>query len=356
MKTTHIDTLYLSLDCELNEYYDILNILADTPSLGSSAGKHWYDLGYCRIGHSDWDMCQTSKNYPFTIQYTFEYLYQTSIIDDVTNLKLPFDLDINKYLVKRLDLNVTMIKKDNIMDMLFISKYFKKGNNYYDGAFNNETINLGLRRTGKTFRIYNKSKELNDKKNFIKCDMIKDKFGTLDNLYSIEVEVHRKYIISRTDSDGSLAEWTDVIDIAKTMLGSVQYCKNTPANKKNILNKHYNRVKFNNMTDYIDNINFIDIKKYKKNKINLLDTMMKVLDQYNNYDGEKLSKDELAKLIIDYDKIKSINERNNNKDILENQIRKDNILKSSYISKIDEKERLEKEGNEKFLKELQDMQ
>lgn len=297
-KTLHIDTLYLSYDCDFQSYLKAIDILPEKPFLYIRAGRHYYDFGFARVGWLDWEICQKSKNYPFVIEYNFEYLFQTDLLSDYTHIKLPFHDSFDNYLVKRLDYNCTFkTLNHNILQSIFVSPYFQKGHNWYDGKLRTETINLGKRSTGKTFRIYNKSKELSDKKNHIKNDMLKQKFGDLKNLYSLEVELHRKYILSRTKSKGRLSDFTQILDVAKILLGSVKYCEHTQKNIALIRSKNYDKIVFKYINTFIGSIDFVQVKQYEKSRENLLIAIENLLSQYNAYEGETLSHDELAKEI-----------------------------------------------------------
>lgn len=308
-KTLHIDTLYLSYNCDFQAYLNACEIIADKSLLYYRDGRQFYDFGFARVGWLDWEICQKSKNYPFVVEYNFEYLYQTDLINSIglKDLLLPFENDFKTYLIKRLDYNYTFKSPyKDILQSIFISPHFHKINNWSDGNLNIETVNLGKRSTGKTFRIYNKSKELSDKKNHIKNDMMKQKFGDLTNLYSLEVELHRKYIISRTGINGDLNDFDYILDLAKTLLASIRYCKNTPRNIALIRSKHYDRIKFIYLLDFIQNIEFLKVKKYDKSKDNLLKAIENILLQYNSYEGERLSMDDLADEILLREEIKEL--------------------------------------------------
>lgn len=297
-KHYHIDTLYLSYNCDFLAYKEALQIIAEKPLLYYRDGRHYYDFGYARVGHLDWEICQRSNNYPFVIEYNFNYLYQTDLIFCWQQIKLPFPNDFRTYLVKRMDYNCTFQTRDRtLLESLYVSPYFRKGSEFWGQNREVETIYLGMRKTGKTFRIYNKSKELEDKKNFIKCDMLRNVFGSTVNLYSLEVELLRKYIISRTNIDGSLADFYEIIKLARTLLGSIKYCKNTPKNLALIKSKNYNKIDFKYIDKYLSNIEFAKVKKYDKSKLNLLIAIDRMLEQYNDYDGEVIHPADLGKEI-----------------------------------------------------------
>lgn len=310
-KTLHIDTLYLSYNCDFSAYLEALEIIAEKKHLYYRDGRQFYDFGYARVGWLDWEICQKSKNYPFVIEYNFEYLYQNDLINNIDSISLPFHDDLsldrfqdiaNIYLIKRLDYNCTFhtMHKD-ILQSLFVSKHFKKGHDWWGTDREVETINLGMRRTGKTFRLYNKSKELSDKKNFIKSDMLKQVFGTKKNLYSLEVEVHRKYIISKLKNNGSLLYWHSVVDLCITLLGSVKYCKNTRKNLALIRSKNYDKIDFTYIHKFIGAIpEYKKAKKYEKSTQNLLIAIEGMLEQFNSYGGLELTPEDLSYELENY--------------------------------------------------------
>lgn len=302
-KTLHIDTLYLSYNCDYSAYLEALEIIADKNLLFYRDGRQFYDFGYCRVGVLDWDISLRSNNYPFAIEYNFEYLYQTDLLGDWKQIKLPFESDLGNYLFKRLDYNITFQSEDcDLLNKVFVSPYFQKPWLSLDGQYNTETVNLGYRKTGKGFRFYNKTKELSDKKNFIKCDMLRNTFGSLDNLYTLEVEILRKYIISRTKSKGLLTEFPKIIDLAKHLLGSIKYCDWTEKNLKLMRSKNYNKIDFTFIEEYVGDIEFLPVKRYTQSTDNLLKVVDKLIAQFNSYDGANLSFDDLAKLVSMRDK------------------------------------------------------
>ena len=308
-KTLHIDTLYLSYDCDLSAYKNACEIIAEKTLLYYRDGRQYYDFGYARVGWLDWDIAERSGNYPFVIEYNFNYLYQADLINKWEKIKLPFSLNFNMYLVKRLDYNITFQSDRNILNSIFVSPHFRKGSNWWGTNRDTETVNLGLRKTGKTFRIYNKTKELSDKKDFIKADMLRDKFGSLDNLYSLEVELLRKYIISRVDTLGSLSDFEEILDIARTLLSSIKFCESNDKNLALIKSKNYNKVIFETIDSFVGEIEFKEVKKYKKSKLNLVLAIDKMLQQYNEYEGEVLTYSDLGREIGYIEAKKLINKK-----------------------------------------------
>ena len=306
-KYYHIDTLYLSYVCDYTEYNSIQNALASKTFLYYRDGRHWFDYGYCVVGILDWDVVLSSCNYPFTIEYKFEYLYTADLVDNHKSIKLPFNSSFDKYLIKRLDYNITFQSKSTIMDSLFVSQYFQKGNDWWGKGREYESRYLGKRTTGKVFRIYNKTIELQDHKNFIKQDMIKKVFGSLNDLYTIEVELLRKYIIGRTKTKGTLEDFEHVLDIAKTLLASVKYCDNTPSNISKLKNNNHKRIKYQTILNYVGDVEFLPVLKYDKSRFNMLSKIETILNSYNDYDGEKLSHRDLAKYIANFEDIKEHN-------------------------------------------------
>lgn len=296
----HVDTLYLYYKCTHSEYREALHNggFADVPMIGYGQGYDWYDFGIARIGVMDYDKAKIANTYSIVIQYNAVYL-MTIILDD---LKLFFSSDLTHYIIKRIDYSYTFNTAENHFDYindLCVSRYFRKQSVIIGSDRKIETLYLGLRRTGKVFRLYNKSKELTDKNNHEKKQILFHHFGTLDNLFVYEIELHRKYLRDRCGVN-SLADLDKVALIVYTLFSSLQFCTDNESNRKNLVNKHYDRINFN--VPFADNsktelFEFLPVKKYKKSKDFLISSLDGIIKQYNNKDGHVISPEEILSLL-----------------------------------------------------------
>jgi hypothetical protein len=315
---SHVDTLYLYYKCSHEVYKHALHFggFDEAPMIGFSKGYDWYDFDIARIGVMDYDKALASNTYPIVIQYNATYL-MTINVEDVHLFFLP---EKERYIIKRIDyaytFNTASIDFDFINDIC-VSKYFRKSSLILGSDRKVETLYLGLRRTGKVFRLYNKSKELDDKKNHEKQQILYHHFGTLDNLFVYEIELHRKYLRDRCGVN-SLAELDKVADIVYTLFTSLQFCKDTKKNRDNIKNKHYDRVTF--VTPFVrfmefDTFEFLPVKQYKKSKDFLVTQIDAIIKQYNDKKGGIITPEEL---------LASLYEKNNDDKIIEMEIVYDN--------------------------------
>jgi hypothetical protein len=292
----HVDTLYLYYKCTVSTYLEALRTggFDEAQMIGYSKGYDWYDFEIARIGVMDYDKAVSANTYAIVIQYNAVYLMQTNLKD----LKLFFDQDLEKYIIKRIDYAYTFnIKKENFdyINDIVVSPYFRKQSVIIGSDRNIETLYLGLRRTGKVFRLYNKSKELNDKNNHEKSQILNHHFGTLDNLFVYEIELHRKYLRDRCGVN-SLADLEKVNKIVYTLFTSLKFCKNTEQNRQNMKNKHYDRIDFempfcNIMNN--DLFDFLPVKKYQKSKDFLISSLRTIIKQYNSKEGHTISNEEV---------------------------------------------------------------
>lgn len=302
----HIDTLYLYYKCTYEEYNHSLEVFANYPMISYAKGYDWYDFGIARVGIMDYDKSKISNTYPIVIQYNATYLMTIHIND----LRLFFSPDLNKYFIKRIDyaytFNVSEIEFD-LIDSIVVSKFFMKSSVIYGSDRKIETLYLGLRRTGKVFRLYNKSRELKDKNNHEKQQILFHHFGTLDNLFVYEIELHRKYLRDRCGID-TLAQLDKLNSVVYVLFSSLQFCEMNDHNMLNIKNKNYSRIDF--VTPFKDIIktqefDFIPVVRYEKSKDFLLKSLHSIINQYNQKDGHKIRIEELISgLVSQEDNIK----------------------------------------------------
>ena len=298
----HCDTLYLYYKCSHAEYNFALyeGGFSEETFIGYSKGYDWHDVGIARIGIMDYDKAIKSNTYPIVIQYNATYLMTI----DLKDLKLFFGQNLEQYIIKRIDYAYTFNIENGGFDYindLCVSPYFRKQSLIIGSDRKIETLYLGLRRTGKVFRLYNKSKELTDKNNHEKKQILFHHFGTLENLFVYEIELHRKYLRDRCGVN-SLADLDKVASIVYTLFSSLQFCDDTEENRKNIINKNYERIIFNKPfvnVDFSDKFEFLPVKKYEKSKDFLITTLHGIINQYNDKKGHIISSEEILALLYE---------------------------------------------------------
>ncbi len=284
----HIDTLYLYYSCDKFNYLLTLSEFAEKKIIGYANGYDWYDFGIARLGLMDYDKAKIANTYSIVIQYTAVYLLT---IDIRTELQLIFKNDLKMYLIKRIDyshtFNTSVIDFD-FLDYFCVSPYFRKGSTIWGGQRKTETVYLGLRKSGKVFRLYNKTKELKDTKNHEKAQILNSYFGTTENLLVYEIELHRKYLRDRCGIS-SLND-LDLLDhVVNTLLKSLKFCLSTEKNLKLMKSKNYNKIEFIypfvKENDFIP-FNFTPVKKYNKSKQLMINKINNLIDSYNKLDGD----------------------------------------------------------------------
>ena len=292
-----IDNLYA------NERYDMMveyiedNILYSANSLGFSNGREWYDLGYCRIGIMDYDLAKRSNQFNVEIQYYQSHMF--SLGAKLEGLLLPFDGSFNQYHIKRIDLTkVVKTKYDYLTNHSFISPY--RSISRFGNDFKTETVYLGKRKNGNVFRMYDKTIELQtDTKehpiDYKKIEMFSKYFGDIEDLYTFELELHRKYLKSNFDID-RLSDLDKVYRVYSEVVGKIKIYEDNDYNRGLVINNHRDRIK--NVFVFTDYIEYkrIDKKKYKPSKEYLIDRIVKNINAYEKSLSVKM--EEYEKIIL----------------------------------------------------------
>jgi hypothetical protein len=220
-------------------------------------------------------------------------------------LELPFDGTLDQYHIKRVDVSqIAKTANDYLTNYNYISPY--RAMDRFSKNGRTETVYLGHRKSGNVFRMYNKTIELNvDTKDhpidFKKIELFAGYFGDIQDLYTFELELHRKYLKPTFGID-TLADLGKVYKAHSEIVGKIRLYRDNDQNKKHIKNKHHDRIK--------DLLQFTEYKEFKRLKSKVYkpsESFMidKVVKTFNKYDGSlKEPLKEFEKLII-IDKILS---------------------------------------------------
>jgi len=308
----HIDTLYLSYRCihEL-EYNSIVASCINADLLGTvySAGISYYIYkfdGYRLKVATEWDILQKMPNrYHCEIQYEHNALFHYDPYLLASSLPLPFSLDLTRYIIKRLDYNITFNNVDDFdyLDSGYISKYFR---GRWDTIKN--TIYFGDRKSSnKLFRIYNKTKELLERDSAVKYDMLLQYFGSGngDNLITAEIELKRDYIRDSLDAgNGSLCYLKEIVHDAASMLSSIEVFPLNDANKNKYKHRNYKRLDSKrNLVDLAENNALLHNQiQYKPSIHNLATRLTAMKKDFEKRLGREIAMEELATLMISGDK------------------------------------------------------
>ena len=219
-------------------------IISKAEYLGNSKGRDWYKLDNYRMGIMDYEKAKKSNQFNVEIQYTQKHLF--SIDPNLKGLDLPFDGELSQYHIKRIDITqIVKTEKDYLSDFGFISPY--RTMDRLSKGSKTETVYLGHRRNGSVFRMYDKTVELKtDNKDhpidYGKIELLGGYFGDIENLYTFELELHRKYLKPAFGID-TLDDLEKVYKAYHEIVGKIKIYKDNDENKKHVRLKHYERIK-----------------------------------------------------------------------------------------------------------------
>ena len=277
-------------------YYDTL--LSQSDFLGFSNGRYWYDLKYCRIGIMDYDLAKKSNQFNVEIQYYQSHMFILG--SRLSGLKLPFDGTLNQYHIKRIDLTkVVKTNHDYLTNYSFISPYRSIAR--FGNDCKTETVYLGTRKNGNVFRMYNKTIELQvDTKehpiDYKKIEMFSKYFGNIENLYTFELELHRKYLKSSFEID-TLSDLDKIYKVYSEIVGKIKIYEDNDYNRNLIKNNHRDRIKkIYTFTEYIE-YKRVAKKKYKPSESYLIDGIVKNINAYEKSLSVKMKEYEKINLI-----------------------------------------------------------
>jgi len=264
----------------LGYIYDTL--LHTAEFIGNSHGRMWYKLPNYRLGIMDYDLAKRSNQFNVEIQYTQAHLF--SLDKELIGLELPFDGTLKDYKIKRIDVTqIVKTSEDYLTNHAFISPY--RTIDRFSKSGKTETIYLGHRKSGNVFRMYNKTIELKvdtkDKPiNYKKIDLFSKYFGDIEDLYTFELEMHRKYLKPTFGID-TLEDLPRVYKAHKDIVGKIKIYEDNDHNKKLIEQKNHDRVESLYLVEY-EELKRVEKKRYKTSKMYMID---KAVTAYNRYEA-----------------------------------------------------------------------
>jgi len=247
----HIDTLYLYRVCfDFNDYSNILHELNEYTDLngckflGRSNGRLWRDLGFCRVGVMDFYEAERANTYPFLIQYSWGYLFNLTkkqkISQIISLIRLPLGGNLNNYKIQRVDFTIT---KKGFPILPHAVTPFRKKTIMSDGSDNVETVYFGRRSTGLVYRVYNKSKEIETKKDFEKIEEYAQEFNGYHALTVFEMEFRRKYFTQKIKNyRDTLEGLTQIFSLFQLTASKISHFYPTQENLKHFDSNHYDRI------------------------------------------------------------------------------------------------------------------
>ena len=281
---------------KMMEYiYDTM--LCNAECIGESNGRVWYRFDNYRLGIMDFSKAKKANQFNVEIQYEQSHMF--SLEPMLKGLELPFDGALEQYSIKRID--VTQIAKtpnDYLTNHSFISPYRTEARIQKNGK--TETMYLGNRKSGNVFRMYNKTKELKtDNKehpvNYKKIEMFSKYFGDIENLYTFELELHRKYLKPTFGID-TLKDLEKVYKAYHEIVGKIGIYEDTDQNREHVKNNNRNRINgLLRFTEYKE-FNRLGRKKYKPSESYMIDKAVTAFNRYEDSLKEPLK--EHQKLVI----------------------------------------------------------
>ena len=277
----YIDNMYGA-----EKYIYMLEYVHDTmlhtaEYLGNSSGRDWYKFDNYRLGIMSYDTAKKSNQFNVEIQYTQGHLF--SLGNKLKGLKLPFEGNLNQYHIKRVDVTqIVKTPKDYLTNHGFISPY--RSIDRHDKNNRTETVYLGHRKSGNVFRMYNKTIELKvDTKlkpmDYKKIELFSSYFGDIEDLYTFELEMHRKYLKPTFGID-TLADLEKVYKAHKDIVGKIKIYEDNDQNRNLIEHKHHDRIKTFQLVEYKE-LPRLKKKKYKTSKNYMID---KAVTAYKRYE------------------------------------------------------------------------
>ena len=221
---------------------------------------------------------------------------------------MPFDTDLNRYIIKRIDYNVTFRSDDTFdyTDSGYISKYFRGKWREYEN-----TVYLGSRKSSnKLFRIYDKKRELMENKSALKYDMLMQYFDNdISNLVTFEIELKRGYIRDSLDAgNGSLGYFKEILHDALSLLKSIEVFPLNDVNKSKYKNRNYDRIKDKRFLLNMVRTNPLlkPHEKYNPKVSNLVKRMNVLKKDFEKRLGRDISIEEIVLLMTEDDNIESV--------------------------------------------------
>ncbi len=274
-------------------------IISNAEYLGCTRGRDWYKMDNYRIGIMGYWEAKKANQFNVEIQYTQKHLF--NIEPNLSGLDLPFGGELDKYHVKRIDITqIVKTENDYLSDFNFISPYRSIGR--FTKGTKTETVYLGNRRNGNVFRMYDKTVELKtDNKehpiDYGKIELLGGYFGDIENLYTFELELHRKYIKPAFGID-TLEDLEKVYKAYHEIVGKIKIYKDNDENKKHVLLKNYERIKeVFCFTEYREFKRLNSRQKKGYSEEYLVNKISKMIERYEDSKKEPLMDSEKISLI-----------------------------------------------------------
>jgi hypothetical protein len=274
----YIDTLYLS--CNLQDQYTWSQMfgvdidehhryllqrssfenlyLLGVGTLGYANGYQWYQLPNYRIGIMEYAKAKRSNQPNCIIQYEHDHLWELD--KNLNGLDLPFTKDFTKYMIKRIDITKTaVLDTDYTINHGYINPFRTDPLNY---TRHENTVYLGSRKNGNVFRMYHKTKELMDTKNYDKIAKYSAYFGGIEKLYTFEHELHRSYLKETLGID-NLSQLPKVWSASQSIVSKIRIFEYTDKNRKLLQQNNRQRIKAMILSPFVQ-YDRPDKKKYKR--------------------------------------------------------------------------------------------
>jgi len=235
------------------------NLLHSAELLSTTPTKTIYKLPNYRLVITDYATAKRSNTFNAEIQYTQAHMFD--VRDDITKLDLPFGGTHEQYHIKRIDIcKVAKHEEDYLSNKGFISTY--KTIDRKGSGTKTETVYLGHRNNGNVLRMYNKTVELltNTPKHPIsypKIALFSSYFGDIENLYTYELELHRKVLKANLGID-TLAQIDKAKIVYNSVVGKVRIYDDNEHNRKLIKQKNRGLIEAHTITEY---------KEYKRETV-----------------------------------------------------------------------------------------
>lgn len=302
----YIETLYLNFNLENASdtedwgpsfsYYNVVSYMTDNmlPTgkyLSDADGRSWYQFENYRMGIMSYDKAKIANQFNCVIQYEQHHLW--TLDKDLNGLDLPFDVDRKHYHIKRID--ITKIAKhepDYTINHGYLSPF--KGHPLRPNR-KEETVYLGNRKNGNVFRMYPKTLELLANKNYKKIALLSEYFGDIENLWTYELELQRKYLKGSLGIE-TLAQLDQVYSANSNIVGKIRFFKDTPKNKKLLEQNHRDRIKALVLTDF-EEYERVEKKRYAPSFDYLIKRIVKESDAYLDSMEIERTNDEYMKII-----------------------------------------------------------
>ena len=274
-------------------------IISSAEYLGCTRGRDWYKMDNYRIGIMGYWEAKKANQFNVEIQYTQKHLF--NIEPNLIGLDLPFGGELDKYHIKRIDITqIVKTENDYLSDFNFISPYRSIGR--FTKGTKTETVYLGNRRNGNVFRMYDKTVELKtDNKehpiDYGKIELLGGYFGDVENLYTFELELHRKYIKPTFGID-TLEDLEKVYKAYHEIVGKIKIYKDNDENKKHVLLKNYERIKEGFcFTEYREFKRLNSRQKKGYSEEYLVNKISKMIERYEDSKKEPMMDSEKISLI-----------------------------------------------------------